>query len=128
MLQSSYSEQTTETFPYRYIATNLTTESSTSLVPASTLLGFTDGVFSTLAVLVIGVLVILTAWFALKPKMTSRREQAKLSHFQTSSDSKLAPQTESITEIQVIKCSHCNAEVSRERIICPKCGLPARSL
>jgi hypothetical protein len=125
---SSFDEQYTVMVPYSYTATRSITETSTNLVPASTLLGLTDGVFSTLAIVVIGILAILTAWIALKPRMTSRREQAMLSHFETGSESKSPPQGESVAEIQVIKCSHCNAEVPRERIICPKCGLPAGPL
>jgi hypothetical protein len=124
---SSYEEQYTVTVPYSYTSANSITERSTNLVPASTLLGLTDGVFSILAVVVIGILAILTAWIALKRRMTSRREQAMLNHFETGSHSNSVPQAESVAEIQAIKCSHCNAEVPRERIICPKCGLPARS-
>jgi hypothetical protein len=125
---SSFEKQYTVMVPYSYTGARSITESSTNLVPASTLLGLTEGAFSTLAVVVIGILAILTAWIALKPRMTSRHEQAMLSHFETGSDSKSSPQAESVAEIQVIKCSNCNAEVPRERIICPKCGLPARPL
>jgi|GEM_PF-1718448 len=52
-----------------YTATSLGTESSTSLVPASAALGLTDGLFTTLAVVVIGILALLTAFVVLKPRM-----------------------------------------------------------
>jgi len=128
MAASSYAEQYTVVVPYSYTATHSITESSTNLVPVSTLVGFTDSDFRTLAAVVISILVILTAWIALKSVRTSRLEQATLTQPEPSSDSKSSPQAESIAEIQVIKCSHCNAEMPRERIICPKCGLPARAL
>ena len=86
MTYSSYAEQYTVAVPYHYTATSSITVTSTNLVPASALLGLTDGVFSTVALLVIGNLFILSAWIALKPKMTTRREQPMLRHFETGSD------------------------------------------
>jgi hypothetical protein len=72
-LQSTYETQTTAIIPYSQIVM----ESSTSLVPASAALGLTEGSFTALAVVVIGVLALLTAWVTLKPKDTHRPKQAR---------------------------------------------------
>ncbi len=62
--QSVYETQNTATIPY----TKSLTESSTILVPASAALGLTDGSFTALAVVVIGILALLTAYVIMKTK------------------------------------------------------------
>lgn len=61
-----YWTQETAAVPYTV------TESSTSLVPASAALGLTNAVFTTLAVVVIGILALLMAYVTLKPRVTHR--------------------------------------------------------
>jgi len=71
MGQSIYEVQNTATIPY----TKSLTESSTSLVPAFSALGLTDGLFTIVAVVVIAILALLTAYLMLKPRTTHRPEQ-----------------------------------------------------
>ena len=75
-LQTTYETSTTAVIPYSQTVTSQVTESSTSLVPASTALGLTDGSFTILAATVIGLLTLLTAGLTLKPRMTSGPKQA----------------------------------------------------
>lgn len=70
----------TPTVSYSYTATSFIAESSTSLVPASDVLGLPQGLFATLAVVVIGTLAVvvilslLTAFTTSKPRTTHRVE------------------------------------------------------
>lgn len=80
-VDSTYEAQDTATIPYSQTLTSSVTKSSTSLVPASAALGLTDGSFTVLAVVVIGVLALLTAYAALKPRTTHGPTQATPSQF-----------------------------------------------
>ncbi len=73
--------QSTATFPYTQTLTGSITESSTSLVPASTSFGLSRDSFTLLAVVVIGILFLLTLWVALKPRSTDRPKQATMTRF-----------------------------------------------
>jgi len=57
------------TITYSYTTTILRVESSTSLVPASVVLGLNDGWFSVLAIIMIGALTLMAIWVALKPRI-----------------------------------------------------------
>jgi len=78
-LQTTYETPAAAVILYSQTVTSSVTQSSTSIVPASAALGLTDGSFTTLAVTVIGILTLLTAWVTLKPRMTSRPKQATFS-------------------------------------------------
>ncbi|MGP8070491.1 MAG: hypothetical protein ACLP5V_11435 [Candidatus Bathyarchaeia archaeon] len=78
-IDSTYETENTATTPYSQTLTGSTTESSTSLVPVSATLGLTDGSFTMLAVVVIGILALLTAYVTLKPRTTHGPKQATLS-------------------------------------------------
>jgi Tfp pilus assembly protein PilV len=71
----------TTTIPYSQTLTSSITESSTSAVPASAALGLTDGSFIAVAVIVIGVLAVLTAYLILKSRTRHKPKQATLSQF-----------------------------------------------
>ncbi len=58
---TTYEEQNTATIPYIETVSCSITESSTGLVPASAALGLSDGSFTALAIVVIGILAFLTA-------------------------------------------------------------------
>jgi hypothetical protein len=75
-IESTYEKENTDTTPYSQTLTGSTTQSSTSLVPASATLGLTDGSYTTLAVAVIGILALLTAYVTLKPRTTHGLKQA----------------------------------------------------
>jgi len=79
--ESTYERQSASLVSYSQTLTSSVTESSTSLVPASTALELTDGTFAALAVVVIGILGLLTAYAALKPRTTHRPKQATLTQF-----------------------------------------------
>lgn len=66
--ESYYVTQNVATISYSQTATSSITKSSTSLVPASAALGLTDDAFTTLAVIVIGVLALLTAYIMMKSR------------------------------------------------------------
>jgi hypothetical protein len=68
--ESTHALQNVATISHSQTATTSITENSTSLVPASTVLGLTDGSFTILAVTVIGILALLTAWVELKPRLS----------------------------------------------------------
>jgi hypothetical protein len=93
-LQSTHETSSTAVIPYSQTGASLTTQTSTSLVPASTALGLTDGSFTGLAVTVIGILVLFTAWVTLKPRMTYRRKQATFSGASLAGTPAPAPQLE----------------------------------
>ena len=93
-LQSTYEASSTAVIPYSPTGASLTTQTSTSLVPASTALGLTDGSFTGLAVTVIGILVLFTAWVTLKPRMTYGRKQATFGGASLAGTAALAPQLE----------------------------------
>ncbi|MGA2971854.1 MAG: zinc ribbon domain-containing protein [Candidatus Bathyarchaeia archaeon] len=101
-LQSTYEMPATAVVPY----SQTLTMSSTRLVPASAALGLGDGSFTTLAVVVIGVLALLTAYVTLKPGMTHTPRQATLSQFAK------APSF----------CIKCGAELPPASEFCNKCG------
>jgi hypothetical protein len=75
-IDSTYETENTVTTSYSHTLTGSTTQSSTSLVPASATLGLTDGSYTTLAVAVIGILALLTAYVTLKPRTTHGLKQA----------------------------------------------------
>ena len=93
-LQTTYETSTTAVVPYSQTVTSQVTESSTSLVPASTALGLTDGSFTILAATVIGLLTLLTAGLTLKPRMTGRPKQATPSEAPPAATAVPAPQPE----------------------------------
>ena len=104
--QSIYSMQETSIVPYSQTLTSSVTESSTSLVPASAALGLTDGSFTLVAGLVIGILAILMTYLILKPGITHRPKQATLSQFVK------VPTT----------CVNCGAALPPVSDFCNKCG------
>lgn len=67
-LQSAYAASMTSTIPYYATHSNTLTESSTTDVPASAAIGLTDVSFAVLAVVVIGILVLLTVYAIMKTK------------------------------------------------------------
>ena len=69
----TYGVQRTSAFLEAQTLTSSTTQSSTSIVPASTALGLTDATFTTLVALVIGILALLTGWVALKSRGSAHR-------------------------------------------------------
>jgi ribosomal protein L40E len=105
-LESTFTVQNTATIPYSQTVTSSITQSSTSLVPASAALGLTDGSFTALAVVVIGILALLTAYLTLKPRVTHRPRQAKLSQFAKAPSS----------------CIKCGAKLPPASEFCNKCG------
>jgi hypothetical protein len=106
-IDSTYETENTATIPYSHTLTGSTAESSTSLVPASSAtLGLTDGSFTTLAVMVIGILALLTAYVTLKPRTTHGPKQATLNQFAK------APSP----------CIKCGAALPPASGFCSKCG------
>jgi ribosomal protein L40E len=101
-LQSTYEIPTIAVVPY----SQTLTESSTRRVPASAALGLTSSSFTTLAAVVIGILVLLTAYATLKPRMTYRPKQATLSQFAKTPSS----------------CIKCGAKLPSASEFCNKCG------
>ena len=93
-LQTTYEMSTAAVIPFGQTVTSSVTESSTRIVPASTALGLTNGSFTTLAVTVIGILVLLTAWVTLKPRMASRPKQATFDGVSLAGTTVPAPQPE----------------------------------
>ncbi len=63
-------EVTTESDGVQWALAGTLTGTSTGLAPASTALGLTDGAFTAVAVLVIGILALSTAYIKLKPRTT----------------------------------------------------------
>lgn len=104
--QSTYKTTTTSVIPYSQTTSSSMTLSSTSLVPASVALGLTDGTFSTLAIVIIGLLSLLTIWVALKPRLSHRPIQARLSQF--------------VKPTSV--CINCGAKLPPASAFCNKCG------
>ena len=105
-VESTYEVQDTATIPFSQTLRSSTAESSTSLVPASAALGLTDGSFTVLAVVVIGILALLTAYITLKPRTTHRPKQATLSQF-----------------VKVpTSCVKCGAELPPASKFCRECG------
>jgi hypothetical protein len=105
-IDSTYETENTATIPYSHTLTGSTAESSTSLVPASATLGLTDGSFTTLAVMVIGILALLTAYVTLKPRTTHGPKQATLNQFAK------VPSP----------CIKCGAALAPASGFCNKCG------
>jgi ribosomal protein L40E len=101
-LQSTYEAIMNSTVPYGQTLT----ESSTSDAPASAALGLADGSFAVLAVGVIGILAVLTAYLMLKPKTTHRPKQATLVQFTMSPSA----------------CIKCGAKLPPASEFCNKCG------
>jgi len=93
-LQSTYETPTTAVIPYSQVVTSSVTESSTSIVPASTALGLTDGSFTILAATVIGILALLTTWATLIPRTTYRPKQVTFSGASHAGTAAPAPQPE----------------------------------
>ena len=96
----------TATVPYSQTATSSITESSTSIVPAYSSVGLTGAAFGTLSILVIGILALVTGWFALKSKPSHRSKQATISQFVKSSNS----------------CVKCGADLPLASKFCNNCG------
>jgi hypothetical protein len=102
----------TETLPivstalYSQTFTSSVAEISTSLVPASAVLGLTDGSFIALAVIVIGILALLTAYLILKSRTTHKPKQATPSQFVKVPSS----------------CIKCGAELPSASDFCNRCG------
>lgn len=106
-LQSTYEIPTTAVIPYSQTQTTSTTQSSTSLVPASSTLGLTDGSFSGLALVVFGILAVLAAWVIFNPIMDmGQTRQTKLTQFTKS------PST----------CIKCGAGLLPASAFCDRCG------
>jgi ribosomal protein L40E len=95
-----YQVQETATVPYA------ATESSTSFMPAVAALGLTDGLFIALAVLVIGILALLTGYIILKSSTHHKPKQATLSQFVQAPTS----------------CIKCGAPLPPASEFCNKCG------
>ena len=66
--ESMHALQNVATISHSQTATTSITESSTSIVPASAALGLADGSFTALAVIVIGILALLTAYIIMKQR------------------------------------------------------------
>ncbi len=96
----------TATITYVETVTSSITESSTNTVPASEALGLTNGSFTALAVVVIGILALLTAWVTLKSRITDRPKQATVSQFVKAR----------------LSCIKCDAELPPASEFCNKCG------
>lgn len=108
--EAATTRQETATVPYSQTTTSSITETSTKLVPnlvhASEALGLTGGEFSALAIVVIGIFTLLTAWVVLKPRIAHGPRQATLSQFVKTQSS----------------CIKCGAELPPASKFCNKCG------
>jgi zinc-ribbon domain len=91
---------------YSKTATRSITESSTRIVPASAALGLTNGSLAIPAVVIIGILALLTAYLILKPRTTHKPKQSTLTQFAKASSS----------------CVKCGAELPPVSEFCNKCG------
>jgi len=107
-LQTSYAVQSSLAFNYSQAitgsVTQISTVSVTTLLPASETLGFTDGSFTTLAIVVIGGLI--AAALQLELKTPHNRKQAKLNQFL----------------IEQRQCKNCGVSLPPDSEYCNKCG------
>lgn len=92
-------------YPYSQTSSS-STESSTSIVPESAPLRLTDGSFTPLAAIVIGILVLLTVYVILKPRTAHGPKHATLSRF-----------VKALTS-----CIKCGAELPPASEFCNKSG------
>ena len=102
--QSTFETQSTATISYTQTVTSSTTKSSTKIVPAYSSLGLSVTSFGALSLLVIGVLAIVTGWFALKSSHGPK--QAAVEKFERASNS----------------CVKCGADLPPNSAFCNKCG------
>ena len=97
-LDSAYQVPETAAITHSRTVTSSTTESSTSLVPMSEALGLTDGLFGALATIVIGILIFVTIWTALKPRSGQ------------------------VVKLTTVFCNNCGKQLLPESKFCNICG------
>ena len=110
----------TATVPYSQTATSSITESSTSIVPAYSSVGLTGAAFGTLSILVIGILALVTGWFALKSKISHRPKQATMSQFMKVDTDATRLSTKTAEGKRL--CIECGNELHPNLKFCDSCG------